>query len=168
MADKYIYNNGGTLTEKSGTTSSSGAADAGKIIALDATGRIDVTMMPAGFGDDAVNIVASETLAAGDFVNVWNDAGTPKVRKADATTAGKHAHGFVLAGVSIGASAKVFFEGTNTQLSGLTAGDRFLSTTAGQTIATAPSASGNVVQKLGVAVSATAINVEIQQHIVLA
>ncbi|MDD2885281.1 MAG: hypothetical protein PHT48_09585 [Dechloromonas sp.] len=168
MADKYIYNNAGTLTEREGLASSAGAGDAGKIPALDAAGRLDNSMMPVGIGADTAAIASSENLAAGDFVNVWNDGGTAKVRKADATTAGKPAHGFVLSAVTSPSNATVYFEGTNTEVTGLTPGDQFLSTTAGGATATAPSASGNVVQKLGVATSATALNFEPAQPIVLA
>lgn len=168
MADKYIRNNAGTLTETEATVTSAGAGNAGDIIALDGTGRLDSSVMPVGFGDDTAVIVAGENLAAGDFVNVYNDSGTPKVRKADATTAGKEAHGFVLAVVTSGNNANVYFEGTNTQVSGATAGVIYLSASAGGFTSTAPSSSGNVVQKLGVAVSATAISFEAQQPIVLA
>lgn len=193
---KFIKNNAGTLTEEAALTTSAGAGDAdrvpalnasgvldptiinavdesagagdaGKTVILDSTGRIDNSMMPVGIGADTAVIEASEALAAGDFVNVWNDSGA-KVRKADATTAGKEAHGFVLAAVSSAANATVYFEGTNTQVTGMTPGNVFLATTAGVATSTAPSASGNVVQRLGFAVSATAINFEAQQPIVLA
>jgi len=167
MADKYIRNNAGTLTEKEATVISAGAGDAGEIVALDNTGRLDNSVMPVGFGDDTAVVTAGENLAAGDFVNVYNDSGA-KVRKADATTAGKEAHGFVLSAFDSGDPANVYFEGTNTQVSGATAGIVYLATSAGGFTSTAPSSSGNVVQKLGVAVSATAISFEGQQPIVLA
>ena len=193
---KFIKNNAGTLTEEAGLTTSAGAGDAhrfpalnasgildstivnskttsagagdsGKVVALDAAGKIDVTMMPVGIGADTATITTSEALAAGDFVNIWDSTGA-KVRKADATVAGKEAHGFVLAGVGSGASATVYFEGTNTGVTGQTPGMVFLSTTAGLATSTAPSGVGNVVQKLGVAISASAISFEAQQPIVLA
>ena len=124
-------------------------------------------MMPVGIGADTAAITASETLAAGDWVNVWNSSGA-KVRKADATTAGKEAHGFVLAAVTSGNPATVYFEGTNTQVSGQTPGPVFLQTTAGVGGPTVPSASGNVVQQIGVAVSATAVNFERSVPVTLA
>lgn len=148
-------------------TTSAGAGDSGKIVALDAAGRIDSTMMPVGVGADTASITTSEALAAGDFVNIHNSSGA-KVRKADATTSGKEAHGFVLSAYGSAVAATVYFEGTNTGVTGATAGPVFLSTTAGLSTSTAPSGSGNVVQKLGVAISTTAINFEPQQHIVLA
>lgn len=168
MADKYIRNEAGTLTETEALVISAGAGSAGKIVALDNTGRLDESVLPVGIGADTALIEASENLAAGDFVNVWNDAGDPKVRKADATMAGKEAHGFVIASVTSGDDATVYFEGSNTQISGAVAGNVYLSTTPGGFVQTAPSGSGNVVQRLGVAVSATVISTEIQQPIVLA
>ena len=140
------------------TVTSAGAADSGKPVALDAGGHLDLTVLPSGVGPDTAIIVASETLAAGDWVNVWNDAGAFKVRKADATTAGKEVHGFVLAGAAAAGNATVYFVGTNTGVTGQTPGPVYLGTTAGQGQATAPTGSGNVVQTVGVAISATAVN----------
>lgn len=167
MADKYLRLNGGVPTQTEATTSSTGAADAGKIVALDAGGKLDQTMMPTGIGADVAVVAASENLAAGDFVNIWNDAGTAKARKADATAAGKEAHGFVLDAVTAPANATVYFEGTNDQVSGLTPGVQYLATTAGACTATPPSSTGQVVQRVGVATSATSINIEAGQHYVL-
>jgi hypothetical protein len=124
-------------------------------------------MMPVGIAADVALVAASENLAAGDFVNIFDSSGA-KTRKADATTAGKEAHGFVLSAVTSGNNATVYFEGTNTGVTGATPGPAYLSATAGLSTSTAPSSSGNVVQRLGVAVSATAINFEPHPHVVLA
>ena len=159
-AKKFLRLVNGVLTEIFGVQASAGAANAGDLVSLDDTGRIHNSMLPVGIGADTATITASETLAAGDWVNVWNDAGTAKVRKADATTAGKEVHGFVLSAVTSGNPATVYFEGTNTQVTGQTPGPVYLQTTAGTGGATIPSASGNVVQSIGVAVSATAVNFE--------
>lgn len=167
--DKYLYSNSGVLTEKAALQSSAGAGDAGKIPALDSSGRLDTSMMPVGIGADTSSLTASENLAAGDFVNVYNDTGTAKVRKADASAAGKYAHGFVLDAVTSGNAATVYFEGPNTQVTGATPGEVFLSaTTAGGFTSTAPTGTGKVVQKIGVATAATNINFEWLQPIVLA
>ena len=166
-AKKFLRLVNGVLTEIFGVQASAGAGNAGDLVSLDDSGRIDNSMMPVGMGADTATITASETLAAGDWVNVWNSTGA-KVRKADATTAGKEAHGFVLAAVSSGGNALVYFEGTNTQVSGQTPGPVYLQTTAGTGGATIPSASGNVVQNLGVAVSATEVNFERGTPVVLA
>jgi len=158
-AKKFLRFLNGVFTEVFGVQTSAGAGNAGDIVALDDTGRLDNSLMPIGIGADTKSITTSEALAAGDWVNIWNSAGA-KARKADATTAGKEAHGFVLAAVASGASALVYFEGTNTQVTGQTPGPVFLQTTAGTGGATVPSASGNVVQNLGVALSATEVNFE--------
>ena len=166
--NKYLKNNAGTITEEAAIQASAGAGDAGKIPALDAAGRIDNSMMPTGIGADTSSIVSSENLAAGDLVNIWNNTGTANVRKADATVAGKEAHGFVLAAVTSPAAATVYFEGSNTGVTGLTPGPQFLATTAGLCTAAAPAASGNVVQRVGFATSATNVNFQSQTPVVLA
>jgi hypothetical protein len=168
-AKKYLSLNNGRMQEMQATVSSTGAPDDGKIVALDSTGKLDNSVMPVGIGADTKTVSASEALAAGDFVNIWNDAGTAKVRKADATTSGKEADGFVLAAVTQGNNAVVYFEGTNTQLSGLTPGSRYyLNTVAGGVTDTPPSGSGNVVQYLGKAISATEISFEKEDGVILA
>lgn len=158
-AKKFLRFISGVFTEVFGVQTSAGAANAGDIVALDDTGRLDNSLMPVGIGADTKSITTSEALAAGDWVNIWNSTGA-KARKADATTAGKETHGFVLAAFSSGADALVYFEGTNTQVTGQTPGPVFLQTTAGTGGSTIPSAAGNVVQRIGVALSATEVNFE--------
>lgn len=165
----FLQNVAGLLQEARAIIASTGAGDADKIVATDATGRIDPSFMPTGIGADTATLTASEALAAGDFVNIWSNAGAFAVRKADGSTSGKEAHGFVVAAVSSGAAATVYFEGTNGSLTGLAPGVVYLSATlAGKTQATAPTGTGQTVQRLGVATSATAINVEPHIHVVLA
>lgn len=156
------------LTIVNGKVQSAGAGDAGKLPALDGSGRLDSSVMPVGIGADTAVITASEALAAGNYVNIWSNGGVFNVRKADATVAGKHAHGFVLAAVSNGAAATVYMAGQNTAVTGQTPGDVFLQTTAGNGAATAPTGSGNVVQNIGVALSATAVEFKPQRPITLA
>ena len=169
MAQKFLSLVTGVKTLIEAIAVSAGVGDAGKIPALDSTGRIDSTMMPVGVGADTKSLVASEELSAGNLVNIWDDAGVAKVRKADATAAGKEAVGFVLAGVTLGASATVYFDGTISGLTGLTIGSRqYLTTTAGAASPTAPSTTGNVVQYVGRAVSATEITFEPDNAIVIA
>lgn len=159
---------GNQVLKDVGVEVSAGAADAGKAVVLKSDGTIDSTLLGIGFGADTVMMVAFENLNGGDFVNVFDDTGTFKIRKADATTAGKQANGFVLDTVTATTSVKVYFEGTNTAVTSVTAGNVFLSTTAGGFTATAPSTTGNVVQKIGIGISATSINVEFNQPVLLA
>lgn len=148
-------------TEVFGTQTSAGAANAGDIVALDDNGRLDNSLMPVGIGADTKSIQASEALAAGDYVNVHDVGGAWRVRKADATSAGKKADGFVLAAVSSGANATVYFEGTNNMVSGMTPGDVWLSaTTPGAGTVTPPSGSAQIIQKLGISTSATEVSFE--------
>lgn len=167
-AKKFLRFINGVFTEVFGVQTSAGATNAGDIPALDDTGRLSNTMMPVGIGADTAQVLASEALGAGDWVNVWNDAGTAKVRKADATMPGKETNGFVLAAVSSAAEATVYFEGTNDQVTGQTPGPVFLQTTPGLGGATVPSASGQVVQRIGVATSATAVNFDAVSAVTLA
>lgn len=137
---------------------SAGAGDAGNIVALNADGKVDPTMLPAGVGADQRVVTASETLAGGALVNLWLDGSDLKARNADATTTGKPAHGFVNEGAAADADATVIFDGTISGLSGLTIGAEYvLSTTPGGVVAlaSAPAATGNLYQQVGVAVSAT-------------
>ena len=150
-------NSSGVLVETRSVDTSSGSGDATKIPALDSNGQLAVGFMPTGMGPDVITIEASENLTAGDFVNLWDSSGI-KARKADATTAGKEAHGFVLSAVTSGNNATVYVSGENTQLTGLTVGaDQFLSTTAGGRTETAPTTATQVCQYIGVAYSATAM-----------
>lgn len=167
--NKYLRNNAGQIEELAANQISAGETDAGKIVALDASGRLDNTVMPVGIGADTALISASEALAAGDLVNLWTDAGTVKARKADATTTGKEAVGFVTASVASGTDATVYFDGTISGLTGLTPGARcYLATTAGGVTTTAPSGAGNIVQEVGYALSATSLTFEPKASVKLA
>lgn len=168
MADKFIRLNSGQLAEKEATVVSAGAGDAGELVALDAAGKLDTSVMPVGLGADTASIQASENLAAGDLVNLHDSSGV-KVRKADASN-GRRADGFVLAAVTAPASATVYFEGSNTALSSLTVGATYYlsGSAAGGVTTTAPSASGHLVQEVGRARLATALSFDVQQPVTLA
>lgn len=192
-APRFLANIAGRIKMIATIATSAGAADAEKVPSTNASGVLDPTLlnaattgnskvlmtkpdgtldpsvMPVGIGADTFTVVASEALAAGDFVNIWDDGGTAKVRKADATTEGKEAIGFVLEAVSAAGNALVYMEGKNTQLAGMTPGTRqYLATTPGGRTATAPSAVGNVVQPLGDALNATTLAFEKQEPVTVA
>ena len=160
MSD-YLKLTAGRPTLTAAAATSAGVGDAGKMVKLDAVGKLDQTMMPTGIGPDAKTMTASESIAARDLVNV---AATGQIRKADASN-DRPAHGFVLSAISAAASGTVFFEGIITGLSGLTIGARyFLSdSVAGGLTATAVAAgAGKISQEVGVAISATELSFEPQ------
>jgi hypothetical protein len=169
MADKYIKNNSGQLAEVEATVSSTGATEAGKIVALDGSGKLDVSTLPTGIGATTKVAATTENLSAGNLVNLFNDSGTIKARKADASN-GRRAHGFVLTGTTSPNNATVYLDGTITGLTGLTPGAAYYlsGSTAGAATATAPSTAGYISQEIGIALSDTEINFEEQQPITLA
>lgn len=101
-------------------------------------------------------MTASEDLAAGNFVNIHASTGA-KIRKADADDDTRPVHGFVPVAILNTASGVVILPGRKLSgLSGLTAGAvHYLSTTGGAITDTPPSGAGNLVQEVGVAISAT-------------
>lgn len=130
--------------------SSSGSADSNRLIKTNSAGVIDTTLLPTGIGSQSKTVETSEALSAGDYVNIFDVGGDARVRRADATTSGTEAIGFVLDNFAAGADATVFFEGTNTALSGLTPGQTlFLSTVPGAASPVAPAVPGSVVQIVG-------------------
>lgn len=148
-----------------------GTANAGLIPALDANGRLTAAMMPAGFGADADTLVASEALAAGAFVNVFDaGSGVFKVRNAIATGAGYEAVGYVLTQVAANGQASVMFDDNNTAITAATPGAVYLSATVpgGFVAAPGPTGAGILSQRLGTAVAAGVIHVSIEQATVLA
>lgn len=131
-----------------------------------------ITAIPAAALGEPISttyeITASESLAAGDLVNIWNNAGTVRVRKAHGNEAGYQVHGFVLAAVAANALATVHFSGINDQCSDLTIGEQYLSTTPGKSSAIPPSTNGLVLQTVGVAVSPTTLIFDRSDAVILA
>lgn len=160
----------GSLAEIALLDSSAGAGSAGRGVALDSTGKLNLNMMPTGVGPELQNFVTSEDLAAGDWVNVYDVTGTATARKADATNGSKRAHGFVKAGVTAPAAVDVYFDGENDVLTGLTAGTRYFlsAATPGSEVTTPPSATGNLVQYLGTALGTTSLAFRPTDGVVLA
>lgn len=107
----------------------------------------------------AVRAVAGEGLKARQLVNLYNDSGTLKCRKANAGDNTKPCDGYVMKAVSAGGIVEVHtLRGSIINgLSGLTfPADLFLGTGASQFVTTAPSASGNIRQKVARSISANA------------
>ncbi|ANJ20686.1 hypothetical protein RDp07_gp26 [Roseobacter phage RD-1410Ws-07] len=168
MPDKFLQHDAaGGFREVEGTAVG-GAGQANKIPALDLSGRLDSTMMPTGIGAETAALEAFGALSAGDLVNVFNDGGVMKVRRADASTGVAPANGFVLEAYAALATATVYFAGLNSQVTGLTPGLHYLSTTPGASNHVAPAAAGNVVQRIGTALNSTTLFFNPQDPILLA
>lgn len=157
----------GQVEEVLPVVTSAGAADDGKILALDATGRLDSSFMPVGITADTKTYNSSGALSAGDFVYITSAA---LIARASAATAGFAAMGFVLAASGAGTPATIYFEGRNTVLTGLTPGARYYlsDTTAGGLTLNPVSGSGKTHQFLGYAISATELDFEPDDSIILA
>ena len=154
MSDQYLSLVGGAQVEVEANNTSAGAGDAGKIIALDAAGKIDPSMLPANVNEPFQILVAFIALSPGSMVNIRSDG---KVQLANATSS-LTAVGFVLAASSVNSNATVFFEGLVTGLSGLTPGAKYyLDSTAGQITDVPVTASGRLHQVVGRAVSSTTL-----------
>lgn len=143
-----------------GLAVSAGAADAGKLVATDTSGKLDLSLMPVGIGANTIIATASEAIGAGKFINFYSNAGSIGVRLADNSN-GRQADGYVKDAVANAAAATVYpLDTTNTSLTGLTPGARYWLGTAGGVIATALDSTdtdnnGKICQELGVAKSAT-------------
>jgi hypothetical protein len=112
-------------------------------------------------------LTAAEAIVAANFVNIFASSGA-KVQKANATDDTKPANGFAPAAISNGATGSVQGPGKISGLSGLTPGAiYYLSTTPGAITATAPTGAGNLVQEVGVAVSATELLFHPKQGVTL-
>lgn len=161
MADKFIVYDSSTggLKQREATAASTGVSEAGDVVALDGTGRIAQSMMPVGVAADTASIETSDDLSAGDFVNI-HDATGIKCRLADNGSSDTEAVGFVLASTTTGQNATVYFEGTNTQVTGATVGAIMYLGTAGAVVASPPTGTGDIVQKIGRAISTTSIAFE--------
>ena len=131
---KFLTRNAGKTKQSTALTTSTGMADAGRVVATGSDGRLDESVMPLGIGASTTIGVASEDLSAGKFVNFWNDAGTLKVRLADNSN-GRPADGYVTTPYTTDEAATVYpLDGVNSDLSGLTVGaDYWLGTAGGVT-----------------------------------
>lgn len=169
MVDKVLQLVGGKQTEVPGTVTSTGSAEAGKMVALGPDGRLDPTLMPPGLVDESDAIIAGEALSAGNYVYI--SSVDSKAYKADASNVGKGALGYVTASAAANASVRVYYEGVNTAVTGYTPGARYyLSTTPGVASTTVPSYAGGyaIHQFLGTAATSAKLIFEGDDVIVLA
>lgn len=110
--------------------------------------------------------LASETLAAGDLVHIWNNNGIFNLQKACAAPGlNLEVHGFVLDPVPAGTLGKIYHSGYNPFMANLAPGLIWLSSTPGKVAKTPPTAVGSLVQRVGYAPSATVLDFQPVQSI---
>lgn len=172
MAQGFLARVAGKTKQLLAVIISAGSADSGKIVGLGSDGRLDASVMPVGIGAQTTQAVASEALGAGKFVQYHSNAGVFSARLADNSN-GRQADGFVLVAAALATTATVYpLDGTNAQLTGLTAGSRYWLGTAGGVTDT-PLDETNVAnankisQYLGVAKSATELVSDDDGYVVL-
>jgi hypothetical protein len=166
---KFLKRNAtsGQVEEESGVVTSAGAGDVGKLPQLDAAGKLDQSVMPSGIGAETQSATATEALVAGDFVNIYDNAGTKSIRKADKSN-GRRADGYVIAAVANAAVGTVYTDGMNTSRTGLTAGAIYYLDTTGNVTLTPATTAGHLHQEIGKAVTTTALIFERGTTILLA
>lgn len=160
MPDKFISIVGSGQNEVAGLVTSVGVGSAGRIPALDANGLLDPSMMPSGITPDQKAGTSNGTITAKDMCFV-EAAGTIARATAAAGTP-KEAIGWALTSVATGQPITIQLEGKISGLAGLTPGSTYFlsNTTPGGITLTAPSATGELWQPVGTAVSATELNFE--------
>lgn len=125
------------------------------------------TLSTAGAGSDLTLVAATGGLSALDVVYITNAGEAAKARANAVGTA--NAIGFAFGAASGGANAQVRTDGVLTGFTSLTPGQPvFLSAaTAGAIVQTPPTTAGEFVVRLGVAINATTVEIEIEPRIKL-
>lgn len=168
MAKFLTLGTDGRLAEDQ-SAGAGGVPNANKIPNLDANGKLVESMLPDGIGADTTVVPASENLAQYDLINLWNDAGTIKVRKADAGTNQYQAHGYVKSAVTLGNDAVVYLDGTCGGTFAATDVGKpvFVSEVPGGVTLTPVSGSGKMHQCCGTVISISGFDFELAQPISL-
>ena len=91
-------------------TTSAGSGDAGKLVALNASGQIDATMLPEYLAETCT---AGEAISAGAFVHVYNVAGTGEAQNALAADNTKPCVGWAPNAIGSASSGQINFGGVN-------------------------------------------------------
>lgn len=138
------------------------ALRADKLLGFDDEGQPTLYINGGGGGGGGgsgttMTMTAGEALSVGNLVNIYTDTGVAKMRKANATDATKPCHGFVLSSIPLNGSGTFYAGGQiNGGVGGLSPGAvYYLSTAAGGATTAPPSSAGNIVQEVGIALSAT-------------
>ena len=155
------------IAEAGGTVTSYNHNTGGIIAALLAL-KTEIASMGGGGTAATVEIeaVAGEALALGEAVYLHTDG---KVYKAinDGSRAEATVFGLVKAAASISASATMIVRGSCTGMSGLTVGSEYFLDTSGGIATTVTTTSGDYVVNVGQAQSATVLDVDVRQPVLL-
>ena len=131
--------------------------NANEVVATDGSGLLDPSLFPPGIAAKTVSATAVGTITVGAFVEFFDNAGTPSVRLAD-DSLGIPANGFALVAIPDTTVGTVFLSGSNTAVTGLTAGEKYyLAAAGGLDQSPNVTTNGDVVQLIGTAISATEI-----------
>lgn len=115
----------------------------------------------SSLGENLLSVTAGEALSAGNWVYIKNSDGKAYKAKADASTTAP-AVGVVNAAALLGASCLIQTEGFFASTSLTTGSTYYLSAaTGGAMTTTAPTATGQLIQVLGVATSATKLEMRV-------
>lgn len=171
-AQRFLTRADGKTKQAQAKAASAGSADAGALVALDDTGRLSESLLPLGVGVQVDILPASEALDAGDFVNIYDDAGAAKARKADNSN-GRPADGFVSTAVTVSGDATIYpLDGVNAAMAALLPGKEYWLGTAGDVTATPldETDAGNankISQQLGKALTATELRTDDYGYVIL-
>lgn len=111
--------------------------------------------------DVVFTLTASQSIAAGTFINIFDDSGVSRIRRADATL-GYRAHGFVKTAYSVGQVASIYQSGLLTIPSTINIGSEYFLSASGL-VTSAPNIGWEFAQRLGVGVGSTSLYVEIEE-----
>lgn len=165
---KFISWISGRLTEVQPITTSAGAGDASKMIQTDSSGLIDASLMPSGIVPDQFAGTSNGAITAKDLCYV--EAAGTIARATAASPTPQQCIGWATSSVATGQPVTIQLEGKITGLAGLTVGARyFLSDVSpgGLLVAPGPTGAGKYAQWVGTAVSATVLNFEPDDAILL-
>lgn len=154
MADNYISQVGNQEKIMTPVTTG-GAGNANRIISTAANGYIDPSILPST-SSMSESVTATAAISANTAVNVYYAGSVKSVRPADNTAAGSEANAWASAAITNGAVGTVIVgQQIVTGMTGLIQDTKYYLGTAGTLVTTPPTASGNVVQAVGVALTTT-------------
>lgn len=159
-APRYLATGTVGSTEVAAIETTTGSAQAEKIIATGADGLIDASFLTKAPGTVSLQATASEAITAGALVNVYSNSGAAAAQNADGSVAGtKNCNGYAPAAIASGATGTIIVSnGVITGLTGLTAGTAYLSETSkGAVQAAGSTTAGHTFQRIGTALTTTTL-----------